>query len=88
MASGPRQLAALGGRVTVGDTLEPTRPTPRWMSSSSCWQAFRGVDPTEMSEVGRVLRPGGRLLVVHDYGRDDMSRLHGDLPEYGTVDTA
>ncbi len=31
----------------------------------------------------RVIRPGGRLLVVHDYGRDDVSRLRGDLPEYG-----
>ena len=30
-----------------------------------------------------MLRPGGRLLVVHDYGRDDVSRLRGDLPEYG-----
>jgi hypothetical protein len=23
------------------------------------------------------------LLIVHDYGRDDVSRLRGDLPEYG-----
>ena len=32
-----------------------------------------------------MLRPGGRLLVVHEYGRDDISRL-GDpeLPEYGS----
>ena len=32
-----------------------------------------------------VLRPGGRLLVLHDYGRDDVSRLRGDLPEYGLL---
>ena len=38
----------------------------------------------EMTDVDRVLRPGGRLLVVHDYGRDDVSRLRGDLPEYGS----
>ena len=31
-----------------------------------------------MAEAGRILRPGGRLLVVHDYGRDDVSRLRGD----------
>jgi len=30
-----------------------------------------------------VLRPGGRHLAVHEYGRDDVSRLHGDRPEYG-----
>ena len=31
----------------------------------------------------RWLRPGGRLLVVHDYGRDDVSRLFDPRPEYG-----
>ena len=46
------------------------------------WSAFRGVDPRELAEVDRVLRPDGRLLVVHDYGRDDVSLLRGDLPEY------
>jgi hypothetical protein len=46
------------------------------------WSAFRGVDPAELAAADRILRPGGRLLVVHDYGRDDVSRLRGDLPEY------
>jgi len=50
----------------------------------ACWSAFRGSSPTEVAEADRVLRPGGRLLVVHDYGRDDVSRLRGDLPEYGS----
>jgi SAM-dependent methyltransferase len=51
----------------------------------SCWSAFRGVDPSELAEAERVLRRDGRLLVVHDYGRDDVSRLHEDAatrPEY------
>lgn len=48
----------------------------------AAWSAFRGVDPGELAEADRVLRPAGRLLVVHDYGRDDVSRLRGDLPEY------
>jgi SAM-dependent methyltransferase len=47
------------------------------------WSAFRGVDRAEMTEVDRVLRPDGRLLVVHHYGRDDVARLRGDQPEYG-----
>jgi len=34
-------------------------------------------------EVERVLRPGGRLLVLHDYGRDDVAHLRGERPEYG-----
>lgn len=47
------------------------------------WSAFRGADPTGIAEADRVLRPGGRLLAVHDYGRDDVSRLYGERPEYG-----
>ena len=48
------------------------------------WTAFRGVERTETEEVDRVLRPGGRQLAVHDYGRDDVSRLFADdRPEYG-----
>jgi hypothetical protein len=49
----------------------------------SAWSAFRGVDPVELAAADRVLRPDGRLLVIHDYGRDDVSRLRGDQPEYG-----
>jgi SAM-dependent methyltransferase len=50
----------------------------------SLWSGFRGVDTGALREVDRVLRPNGRLLVVHDYGRDDVSALRGaDVPEYG-----
>lgn len=48
------------------------------------WSAFRGVDHADLREVDRALRPDGRLLVLHDYGRDEVSQLRGpDLPEYG-----
>lgn len=48
------------------------------------WSAFRGVEAADVVEVDRVLRPDGRHLVVHDYGRDDVSRLFApDRPEYG-----
>jgi len=47
------------------------------------WSAFDGADPRDLAEADRALRSDGRLLVVHDEGRDDVSRLRGDLPAYG-----
>jgi len=47
------------------------------------WSAFDGADARDLAEADRALRPDGRLLVVHDYGCDDVSRLRGDLPAYG-----
>jgi len=50
---------------------------------AAAWRSFRGVDAGELAEADRVLRPGGRLLVLHDYGRDDISHLRdATLPEY------
>ena len=50
----------------------------------TCWSAFRDDLQGELLEAERILRADGRLLVLHDYGRDDVSRLRGpDLPEYG-----
>lgn len=46
------------------------------------WSAFRAPADAATAEADRILRPGGRLLVVHDYGRDHVSLLLGDLPEY------
>jgi hypothetical protein len=79
-----RRLADLGARVTATETLTGgSALTPESADVVvSQWSAFRGVDPGELAAADRVLRPGGRLLVVHDYGRDDVSRLRGDLPEY------
>ncbi|MDP9483246.1 MAG: class I SAM-dependent methyltransferase [Chloroflexota bacterium] len=48
----------------------------------SAWSAFRGVEPHEIAEAERVLRPEGRMLVIHDYGRDDIARVRGDKPEH------
>ena len=80
------QLGARVRQVDWGDTDEEALADPWADALVSCWSAFRGVDAAEIAEAARIVRPGGRLLVVHDYGRDDVSQLHageGDRPEYG-----
>jgi hypothetical protein len=89
-ADGPivRGLAEAGARLST----DPGDQSPFRLVAADgtvdvvvgLWTAFRGVDPAETAEVDRVLRPDGRHLVVHDYGRDDVSRLYpADRPEYG-----
>ncbi|HYL41652.1 MAG TPA: hypothetical protein VET90_10105 [Candidatus Binatus sp.] len=80
-------LQGLGARVTEAPLTEPFRLDRAEASADAVvglWSAFRGPSDAERAEVDRVLRPGGRQLVVHDYGRDDVSRLlDPDRPEYG-----
>jgi hypothetical protein len=83
-----RQLAETGARVVAVPALKAgAGPTALAGGSADAvvawWSGFRGRDPEERQEADRLLRPGGRLLIVHDYGRDDVSRLRGDQPEYG-----
>ena len=81
------RLASLGARVT--GVPGPTRSAGLAVADGSAdvvaglWSSFRAPSPDELAEADRVLRPDGRLLVVQDYGRDDVSGLRGDLPEYG-----
>ena len=78
-----RQLAELGATVGVAADGLAGAAADSADVVVSCWSGFCGVDPTEMAAAERALRPGGRLLVLHDYGRDDVSSLRGDRPEYG-----
>lgn len=80
-----RQLRELGARVTMAASGPAGFQAPDDSADVvvSLWSTFHGGAPTEVAEAERVLRPGGRLLVVHDYGRDDASHLRGDRPEYG-----
>ena len=81
-----RQLTELGGKVTSADADGPAGFAAPDASADvvvSMWTSFREGMARDIAAAKRVLRPGGRLLVVHDYGRDDVSRLRGDLPEYG-----
>jgi hypothetical protein len=91
LGGGPDEVqrrTADGARVTAVESLQSdaARSLPDGSADAivSAWSAFRGVDTEELAAADRILRPDGRLLVVHDYGRDDVSRLRGDLPEYGT----
>lgn len=83
-----RQLAELGARVAFARADGPAgieAPDGSADVIVSLWTPFRGTGGAEAVEAARVLRPGGRLLVVLDYGRDDVSHLRGDLPEYGSL---
>jgi hypothetical protein len=89
VGGGPREIArwtAAGARATNVESLvdddAPSRPDASADAILSAWSGFRGVEPAELTAADRILRPGGRLLVVHDYGRDDVSRVRGELPEY------
>jgi SAM-dependent methyltransferase len=74
-----RQLEARGARVSALPGME-TSSLPRGLADLvvCLWAGFHGDRPEsagQVAEAERILHPGGRLLVVHDYGRDDVSRL-------------
>jgi hypothetical protein len=79
------ELADLGARI-VPDGPDGRRGLPGGSVDTvvALWSAFRPPSPIEVEEADRILRTDGRLLVVHDYGRDDVSRLRPDANEIGT----
>jgi SAM-dependent methyltransferase len=82
-----RQLTSLGARVTLVPPSAGARYDVRDGSADvviAFWSAFRDDIEREVERAARVLRPGGRLLVIHDYGRDDVAQLRGELPEHGS----
>ncbi len=78
------QLRELGARVSLANVGPAGLGVPDDSADVlvSLWSSFRGAAPLEIAEAERALRPGGRLLVLHDYGRDDVSHLTDDRPEY------
>ena len=80
-----RQLHDLGARVTLVQDPSAGFGVPDDSADVvvSFWSSFRGAAAGELAEAERTLRASGRLLVVHDYGRDDVSHLRGAQPDYG-----
>jgi hypothetical protein len=81
-----RQLTELGARVAFAKADGPAgfdAPDASADVLVSLWRSFRDRFTADVASATRVVRPGGRVLAVLDYGRDDVSRLRGDLPEYG-----
>jgi hypothetical protein len=85
---GPDELARY---AEAGVRVTPVAGSAPWSAADgsadaivSVWAGFRGAAAEDIAEADRMLRPGGRLLVVHDYGRDDVSRLRGERDEYGS----
>jgi SAM-dependent methyltransferase len=78
----PAQLRAMGANVM-------TAPLSRLHGVAAlsadaviaCWTALDRPEPAAErghAAAGRILRPGGRLLLLADYGRDDVAGLSSD----------
>lgn len=71
-------LASGMASLSAGTGLATGLPDGSADAVVSFWTGFRGGSDEEVAEAERILRPGGRLLVVHEYARDDLSRLRPD----------
>ena len=68
-------------RVALGDAGATGLPDGCADSVVAFWTAYRPPADAAVAEADRILRPGGRLLVVHDYGRDDHVRVEPAIAE-------
>ncbi len=78
------QLADLGARVTLVVSSGPdafAAPAASADTMIAAWSSFLEPMATELAHAERILRPGGRLLVLQDYGRDDVATMLGEPPE-------
>jgi hypothetical protein len=75
-------------QLSATDTVDSLpAPAVRNASADAIVAWFHGIAPqafdcspaqAEVDDAERILAPGGRLLVVHDYGRDELTPLEAD----------
>jgi SAM-dependent methyltransferase len=87
-----RQLAEMGARVAAFEFPlcdAASEELAGWVGRADAvvvpWSEMAAPGSRFIAEAGALLRPGGRLLIVHDYGRDDVWGL---LPELRERDVA
>jgi hypothetical protein len=74
-----RQLRAMGARVATFEFPlcdADSEQLAGWVGRADAviipWSEMAAPGSRFLAEAGALLRPGGRLLVIHDYGRDDV----------------
>ena len=77
------ELRGAGARIVEASTSASPDPGSADVVLGA-WSAFRGEEDAEIADALALLRRHGRLLVIHDYGRDEIERLVGDRPESST----
>jgi SAM-dependent methyltransferase len=78
---GPGAGLPPGVTVVAGEAAATGLPDASADAIVVAHSAFRGASPDEVAEADRVLRDGGRLLVVHDYGRDDHMLMRPEIAD-------
>jgi len=76
------ELHTSGAHILEGSSGEPAAAGGADVALGA-W-SFRESLDVGITEALGLLRPGGRLLIVHDYGRDEIDGLMGDRPESTT----
>jgi hypothetical protein len=83
------ELEALGASVRAIDDLDTGRlPAGSADVVIGCWTGLGlgpATDPAILAGLDRVMRPEGRLLLVEDYGRDDIRALYADPRREGQL---
>jgi hypothetical protein len=81
-----RQLEAMGARVAAFDFPlcdASSEELAAWVGRADAvvvpWSELAAPGSRFLHEAGALLAPGGRLLVIHDYGRDDVWALSPEL---------
>ena len=83
-----RQLASIGARVTAFEfplSDAGAAELAGWVGRADAgvvpWSELAAPGSRFIAEASALLRPGGRLLLIHDYGRDDVWGLMPELRE-------